>query len=216
MRVVVLDPDQASPRRVRARTRSRGSRVKIVGDELGLDVEHPLEACDPLAERDQCLVSPQVADVLADEGASPRPPSRRCSSARRRRPQGAALASGSSSASGVYPRERRSISGRPRAPAVERSTESSVRDLDRPIVDEEQVGDVGEPPQGILVAIGDRLVGEVRAGHHERRLGVGAQQVVKRGVGNHHAELRRARRDLLRHGRPLAAAGDHDRTRGDR
>ena len=81
-------------------------------------------------------------------------------------------------------------------------------------MDEEQVGDVGEPPQGILVPIGDRLVGEVRARHHERRLGVGAQQVVKRGVGNHHAELRRARRDLLRHGCPLAAAGDHHRSAG--
>ena len=42
--------------------------------------------------------------------------------------------------------------------------------------------------------VGDRLVGDVAAGHHERRAGVGEQQVVQRRVRKHHAELARARR----------------------
>ena len=72
VRVVMLDSDQ--PRLVTF-ARVRGGevvRVKIVGDEPRLDIEHALEARDPLAERDQCLVGAKVADVLADEGPSPR------------------------------------------------------------------------------------------------------------------------------------------------
>ena len=41
----------------------------------------------------------------------------------------------------------------------------------------------------------DRLVGHVAAGHDERHADVGQQQVVQRRVGEHHAELARARRD---------------------
>ena len=42
-------------------------------------------------------------------------------------------------------------------------------DVDRAVVDQERVGDAGEPLAGVVVAVGDRLVGDVAAGQHERR-----------------------------------------------
>ena len=40
--------------------------------------------------------------------------------------------------------------------------------LDRAVVQEEEVGDVGEPRARVVVLVGDRLVGDVAARHHER------------------------------------------------
>ena len=63
-------------------------------------------------------------------------------------------------------------------------------------------------------SVRDRLVGDVAAGHHQRPAGVGEQQVVQRGVGEHHAKLGRARRDARRRGRIGPARGEHDRPLG--
>ena len=87
--------------------------------------------------------------------------------------------------------------------------------LDRSIVDEEQVGERREADERVVVAEGDRFVGDVSARHHERRAGVGEQQVVKRRVRQDHAELsgcwshrirdRRIRQARRKDDRPLGA-----------
>ena len=78
--------------------------------------------------------------------------------------------------------------------------------VDRPVVGEEGVGDLAEPPPGVLVVDRDRLVGAVAARHHERHADVVAEQVVERGVGEHQPEPRRpARRPTARRERPPAA-----------
>ena len=51
------------------------------------------------------------------------------------------------------------------------------------------VGDRGQPLERVVVAVGDRLVGDVAARHHERHADVGEQQVVQRRVRQHHAEV---------------------------
>ncbi len=83
--------------------------------------------------------------------------------------------------------------------------------LDRAVVDEEAVGDRGQALQRLGVVEGDRLVGDVAAGHHERHAGVREQQVVQRRRRQHHAEVGLARRDGGRDRGARAPARDHDR-----
>ena len=91
---------------------------------------------------------------------------RTCSSAARRRRAPAPRTAGATSiARGTYPRARRSTAGRP---AITRATESSQRRLDVAIVQQKQVGDAAQPLQRVVVAKGDRLVGQVAGGHDQR------------------------------------------------
>ncbi len=83
--------------------------------------------------------------------------------------------------------------------------------LDRAVVQEEEVGDGGEPVARVLVAVGDRLVGGVAARHHERLPHAREQEVVERRVGEHHAQVPRRRSHRLRHGRRRPPARQHDR-----
>ena len=83
--------------------------------------------------------------------------------------------------------------------------------LDRAVVAEHEVGDRPEPLERVVVAVGDRLVGNVAAGHHQRLADVAQQQVVERAVRQHHAELGRARRDCPRDAGAPTARRDHDR-----
>ena len=84
--------------------------------------------------------------------------------------------------------------------------------LDRAVVDEQQVGDRAQPLHGVLVAVGDRLVGHVAAGHHERAgAEVAQQQVVKRRVREHHAKLHGAGGNRLGDRGLCPARGEHDR-----
>ena len=69
-----------------------------------------------------------------------------------------------------------------------------------------------QPLERVGVLEGDRLVGDVAARQHERHAGVGGQQLVQRRVGQHQAELGRARRDRRRRPARRAGAGQHDRT----
>ena len=99
-------------------------------------------------------------------------------------------------------KRRRDVAARaaehPRAAGRARTTESSVRVWIGRSWTQEQVGDVAEALECVVVAVGDRLVGHVGAGHHERLADFVQQQVVKRRVREHHAELGRSRRDRLR------------------
>ena len=85
-------------------------------------------------------------------------------------------------------------------------------------MDEERVGDPAQPGQGLLVAVDDRLVGDVSAGQHDRpgsRLpGLthgGEQQVVQRGVRQHDPELTVPRRRRRGQVRLRPARQQHDR-----
>lgn len=51
-------------------------------------------------------------------------------------------------------------------------------DVDRPVVGQEQVRDPTQPADGFVVAVGDRLVGPVPAGHHQRAAAYGLEQQV--------------------------------------
>ena len=119
--------------------------------------------------------------------------------ASRCRPQ----STGSGSEPGTNPRERRRNTGRVRDHPHDGVVGAR---LDRAVVQEEEVGDVGEPRARVVVLVGDRLVGDVAAGHHERLPNVIHQQVVERRVRQHHAELRRAGRHRRRHARARAPA----------
>jgi hypothetical protein len=79
-------------------------------------------------------------------------------------------------------------------------------------VEQEEVGDAAQPRERVLVLVGDRLVGDVAARHHQRDADVGEQQVMQRRVREHHAELGRPRGDRRRH--LQVEAPDDDRPRG--
>ena len=83
--------------------------------------------------------------------------------------------------------------------------------VDRPVVDHERVGDGAEASSRIGVQVGDRLLGDVARGHHQRRADVGEQQVMQRRVREHHPEVRASRRDRRGDRRPGAPASDDDR-----
>ena len=88
-------------------------------------------------------------------------------------------------------------------------------------MNQEQVGDLRQPLERVLVAVGDRLVGHVPAGHHQRRTGLGdasgevrAQQVMKRRIRQHHPELGRTGGDRVGDRRAGQARREHDRALG--
>ncbi len=122
------------------------------------------------------------------------------------------VGSGRPTLRGTYPRERRMSSGvRRTAGASERATESSVRMwIGRSWTRKPSAIDV-EALVGVVVAVGDRLVGDVAGREHEGLADVGEQHVVERGVGEHHAEVGRAGSHRPRHRRVRTPAGDHDR-----
>ena len=63
------------------------------------------------------------------------------------------------------------------------------------VVDREEVGDPAEPLAGVSVVVRNRLIGDVRRRHHQRLADVGAEQMVQRRVGQHHAEVGATRRN---------------------
>ena len=83
--------------------------------------------------------------------------------------------------------------------------------VDRAVVDEEGVRDLAEPLARVVVVVGDRLVRDVGRGHDERAAEVAEQEMLKRRVGKHHAEVPRERRHRGATWRSVAPAGDHDR-----
>jgi hypothetical protein len=82
--------------------------------------------------------------------------------------------------------------------------------VDRPVVGEERVRDAAEPLERVVVAVGDRLVGDVAAGQHDRCAGGVREQVVQRGAGQHEPELPVAGRDRGGDRRARPAIEQHD------
>jgi hypothetical protein len=64
---------------------------------------------------------------------------------------------------------------------------------DLPIVQQKRVCQPGEPPQCIRIPCCDRLLTGIAAGHHERPVGRLEQQVMQRGVRQHHTHRVEAR-----------------------
>ncbi len=109
-----------------------------------------------------------------------------------------------------------------RAPRPDAHHRVVDRPHDRPIVDEEQVGDVAEPRERLVVVDADRLLGEVAARADERaRRGLGEQSACSGVDGSIDAEPRVAGRDRGRDRRTAGrrrppAADQQDRRRRTR
>ena len=107
---------------------------------------------------------------------------------------------------GTYPRERRMT-------CSPRSTESSVRVWIGRSCSRKRSAMPREALERVVVLVGDRLVGDVAAGHHQRHADVGQQQVMQRRV---RAAAGRARPCAARPTAPprSVVAADDDRPRG--
>src|SRR5207342_2028870 len=189
VRVVVLDAfgGQVQLERVLG---GQVLRVQVVRHDLRVDVEQPAEVLDALGERAQRLGVLQVPDVLRDKGVAPPGQAERV------------LQLGSAGQHG--PREPGGDGeglGDVAAGAAEQHRAAAEApghrvvgpDVDGPVVGQERVGDALQRVPGFVVAVDDRLVGDVSAGQNHRTGQRGEQQVVQRGVGEHDAELAVAR-----------------------
>ena len=205
MGVMVLHPDGLDTLPLERVLGREIFRVEVVRDQLGPHSEERLEMLDPLGERAKRLVVLQVPDVMADPGATALGDTKGVlqlgptGEDRRRRPERQIARN----VAARPPQEQRAIHNHAKHGIVGPS-------LDRPVVHEEQVRDPRKPLQCVLVAVGDGLVRDVRARHHQHRARVIEQQVVERRVGQHHAELSRGRRDRVGDRRAGPARREHD------
>ena len=195
---MVLHAEVPEPRALERVARREVVGVQVVRDHLGRDGEQALEVLDALAEGPERLVGPQVADVGPDPGPSA---------------LGQAEGALELGAAGQHRAPRRDRQRRARGDVAARAAQEHgppahgpqhrvVRPrVDRAVVDQDEVGDGAEPLGHLLVAVHDGLVGDVPARHDEDRADVGQEQVVQRRVGQHHAEVGRARGDRGRHPR---------------
>ena len=124
---------------------------------------------------------------------------------------------GSRTGNGAYPRERRMGTS---PPAATRRHRVVAPDVDRPVVEQECVGDVREPAEGVGIVRRDGLLAPVPAGHDQRRespVWRVEQQVMQRGVRQHHAEPPQARGHRGRDSAGRARPKEHDgpRRRGE-
>ncbi len=204
--VVVL---HRQPRQIATRFGVAGRGVvgmEIVGDQLRGDAEDLLQVVDGSGEGILDLGVLQIADVLA---------------------QISAIALGEADgvlqlgAEGQHLRLRPGEEDAPRhvAPGATQQQRLTGHDpgdrivaagVDRAVVTEDGVGDAGQTFPRFVVAVGDRFVAAVGAGHHQR-WELLQQQVVEGGVGEHHPEITVARRHLRGDGVSRLLAQQHDR-----
>ena len=186
--------------------------MEVVGRDRRLDREQFLEGRDPVDERPERLVVLEIADVGADPRSLPLREAERVlqlgptREQRHRRPAGKRQAGGHVTAGAANERGTRS-SGE-----IDHAHDRVVcAGLDRAVVEQKHVREPSEPLERVLVAVGDRLVGHVRARHHERRAGIREQQVMQRRVREHHSELERTRSDRRGDRGAGTSRGEHDR-----
>ena len=189
--------------------------MQVVGDDLRRHREQLFEVGDPLAEGAQRLPVAPGRRCGGSPTRDERAPHRTCSSAPpRMRARGGAppvadvghRARSHASAAGATPARARYA---PRAPPSRRYGYGSA------IVHEERIRDRGHALACFRVLVGDRLVRDVAARHHQchRAAEITEQQVVQRRVCEHQSEIRCARGDALRDRRVRAARHEHDRSR---
>ena len=187
--VMVLDADQWTID-IEGELRREVFRVKVVGDDIGDHAVQRRQVIDGLEERRIGGHVFEVADVMAGNNLAALGHGHRVlqlgadgkdSGARRIEREGERLRSVSTRAA----QHLHSSGHRPRHGVV-------AADVDRPIVAEQPVGQRTEPGDGVAVVVGDRLVAEVAAGHHERATHPIEQKVMQRAVRQHHPQLRQA------------------------
>ena len=85
-------------------------------------------------------------------------------------------------------------------------------DVDGPIVGHDAVHHRAQSIDGVVVGIGDRLVGQVATGHDHGTAHCGQQHVMERRVGQHHSQFGQPRRHIGGHGTRCSPGREHDRT----
>lgn len=66
---------------------------------------------------------------------------------------------------------------------------------DRPVVNQEEIGDSGEPQKGVAFIGADRFLGSITAGGDDRKAELRHQEMMKGGVREENAEVRVVRSD---------------------
>ena len=203
--VVVLDLDRAArpgtpPARARSGWRGRAGGDRRRGARAGPTGTPPAAPPRPRRPRRSrgCRGRPRAGPSVA---SSPRPRQNAFLSCAPAASTGREKRRATRTGRGTNPRALRMTSG---LPATTRATESSQREAmgrswtrNRSAMPESRAERVG-------VLEGDRLLGEVPAGHDQRPPGVGQEQVVERRVGQEQAHPRALGRDL---GAPAATPG---------
>ena len=173
-----------------------------------VDVEQPAEVLDALGERAQRLGVLQVPDVVRDEGVAPPGQAERVLQLGAAGQHGAREPGGDGEGLGHV---AAGAAEQHRAAAEAPGHRVVGPDVDGPVVGQERVGDALQRVPGLVVAVDDRLVGDVSAGQDDRTGHGGEQQVVQRRVRQHDAELAVARGGGVRDGGAGPAGQQHDR-----
>ena len=188
--------------------------MQVVNDQLGPDGEQLLVKRDILLEGSEGVVMIEVAQVMAEERMPAAAQGERrleLTADGQDRPRALERQFDRLRRVAARPPQRQFLSvDDPRHRIV-------AADVDRPIVSQKQIGDAGQPGDGVVILVGDRLVGTVAAGHDERDVAqLSQQQMMQRRVRQHHAEVRVAGGDRFgdagigplaeQHDRPAAAS----------
>jgi hypothetical protein len=213
VRVMMLHADQGNCealRQILADSSRRIVRMQIAGEKFGDDIEQAQQLVDRAQVGRPCFGAMKVAEMLTESyfGAD--------------RESDRILLMGSQSQCdwpvGFDPNRQRSVSAR----AAE-NFDSSIRSAgdgvverarDRAVVDEEQVGNIGEPRERLAIVDADWFVREIAAGAYHRPVNLVEQKPMQRRVGNHDAEPRVLGRDIGDYAGSRTAAQNHDRRGG--
>ena len=183
--------------------------MQVVGDDLGRDVVEPAQVIDGLQERLVRREVLEVTDVMAHHRVGPE----------RHGDRRLELGSHGQDRPGRTPDERHRL-GRhpPRAaedlgPSITTGAHDGVvaPDVDRPIVTQHAVNEAGEAVARVVVRVGDGLVAEVAARHHEGSADARQEQVVQRRVREEEAEVGQPRCNRPGHRRTGSSRRQHDR-----
>jgi hypothetical protein len=182
--------------------------VQVVGDDGRGDVEQPAQVRDGLGERHERLVVLQVTEVVGDERV---PGLGHAHGALQLRAAGQDMP-------WERPGEREGVrdvaagAADGDRPARDHPGDRVVHaHVDRAVVGQERVSDASQARERVLVAVGDRLVGGVPAGQHERRAVLAGEDVVQPGGGQHEPQPPVAGGHGGGDPRAAAAAQQHDR-----
>ncbi len=187
VRVVVLHPDQRQAEIVGHLGRQVLG-VEVVGHRLRLDVVEVAEVVDRLEERLVRGEVLEIADVMARHDVLLARHGHR------------ALELGAHGEDRTGRGTREANGGRRQAPRPTEHLDPPgdgphhrvvAADVDRTVVGEQSVDQRAESLDRVLVGVGDGLVAQVAAGHHERTSDGREQEVVQRGVREHEPQLAR-------------------------
>ena len=190
--------------------------VEVVDDDLGLEREQPRQVGEPVGERPVGREILEIAVVRRDVGASA------ASQRERVLELGAHREQRCRRGQGQVDRVRGVAAGAPDDGLAARDDARDRVVVPRPdlaVVDQEAVGETRQAGQRVGVVGGQRLVGQVAGGEHDRPADVRHEHVVERRIGQEHAQPAVARGHGLGEGRgrpgPGIAPGleEHDRSR---